>query len=71
MPDDMDRVQELSEQILEDALNEHRRRTYTTGASLENCCICEKEIPEARRQAMPGCCKCIACQTEYEQMHGR
>jgi phage/conjugal plasmid C-4 type zinc finger TraR family protein len=31
------------------------------------CISCGEEIPEARRQAMPGCRRCIDCQTLYER----
>lgn len=71
MPDEMDRVQEQSEQILADILGEHKRKTYVTSASLDTCCVCGDSIPEARQKAMPGVCKCIVCQSEWESMHGR
>jgi len=30
------------------------------------CCDCGDPIPMERQQAMPGCRRCIACQTIYE-----
>ena len=71
MPDVMDQVQEQIDEFQADALAEHKRRTAFIKASLETCCICGDEIPQARREAMPGCCKCITCQSEWESMHGR
>lgn len=68
--DDMDRAQEANEQFQEVALAE-QLRFRPTGESLMRCCVCGDDIPEARREAYPGCCKCISCQTEFELMHGR
>jgi phage/conjugal plasmid C-4 type zinc finger TraR family protein len=31
------------------------------------CIDCDKPIPEARRRAVPGCTRCINCQTEFER----
>lgn len=70
MPDDMDFCQQINQELIDDALANHRRKTFTVNASLATCCVCGDDIPEARQQAVPGCCKCIVCQTEYESMHG-
>jgi len=70
MPDDMDLCQQINEELISDAL--HRHGLYRpTGHSLTHCVVCTEPIPEARRQAAPGCTKCYDCQLEYEQMHGR
>lgn len=37
-----------------------------SGESNTHCEECGKPIPEARRQAVPGCRYCIKCQTEME-----
>jgi phage/conjugal plasmid C-4 type zinc finger TraR family protein len=37
------------------------------GESLTHCEECGVAIPEARRQAMPGVCYCVACQSELEK----
>lgn len=34
-----------------------------------HCEDCGEKIPEARRQAQPGCTRCLACQTEFEHIH--
>lgn len=68
--DDMDRVQELVEQQNATALEEQQRHR-PTGASLTHCAVCHDEIPEGRQRALPGVMKCINCQEEWEQMHGR
>lgn len=31
------------------------------------CEDCGEEIPEARRRAVPGCARCVRCQTEFEE----
>jgi phage/conjugal plasmid C-4 type zinc finger TraR family protein len=33
-----------------------------------DCVDCQEKIPEARRKASPGCCRCIGCQEEFEHM---
>jgi phage/conjugal plasmid C-4 type zinc finger TraR family protein len=37
------------------------------GPSLSHCASCGKEIPEARRSAIPGVRLCIACQENDER----
>ena len=65
MADDVDMAQEAYErglnQALADQLNHH-----SAGASLTHCENCEEEIPEARRQAAPGCTRCVKCQESLE-----
>jgi phage/conjugal plasmid C-4 type zinc finger TraR family protein len=68
MPDEMDLVQERAEEFNATAL-ELQLQYRRTGASLKTCCVCGGDIPEARRLAMPGCIKCIECQSEWESMH--
>lgn len=65
MPDEMDRAQEINEQFLDDALAKHQRN-MPRGESLVECEDCGEPIPEARRKAMPGCRRCIDCQTTLE-----
>ncbi len=63
--DDIDYAQAINEQFLETALEDHRRH-MPTGESLTHCEDCGEEIPEARRKAVPGCRRCIDCQTLHE-----
>jgi len=37
------------------------------GASRTECEDCGETIPEARRKAVPGCVRCVACETEQEK----
>lgn len=70
MPDDMDLVQAINEQWLEGCLAEQRRgRGVLQYAPPTICTECGEEIPEPRRQAVPGCRRCIDCQTELERIH--
>ena len=68
MPDEADIAQAINEQHLQDALADHARRTgsrsQTPGPRL--CADCEEPIPEKRRAAVPGCTRCIDCQTLHE-----
>lgn len=65
MPDDLDRAQEITETLLADALAAQQRK-MPKGKSLAECEDCGEPIPEARRRAMPGCRRCIECQTTLE-----
>lgn len=54
-------VQEQIEASVEDAVRDARSR-LGQGESLKYCEECDEPIPEARRRALPGVHKCIACQ---------
>jgi phage/conjugal plasmid C-4 type zinc finger TraR family protein len=38
-----------------------------SGPSLTHCQECDAEIPEARRQAVPGVRLCVTCQEEHDR----
>jgi len=68
--DDVDRAQAINEAHIQEALDARlwslsnlRTDIHT---SRTTCLDCQKEIPEARRQAVPGCLRCIDCQTLLE-----
>lgn len=44
-------------------LGDHQDRPYYTGTACQDC---DEEIPLKRRQALPGCRRCIDCQTLHE-----
>lgn len=46
---------------------ERARSLLATGQGLEFCEDCEAEIPEARRRAIPGARRCVACQTDHDK----
>jgi phage/conjugal plasmid C-4 type zinc finger TraR family protein len=58
-------VQDQIDATIEDAVK-HARSQLPQGNSLEHCEECEKPIPEARREAVPGVRLCVACQTEQD-----
>lgn len=67
--DDIDRAQVSSDLFLATALK--KARGLPPGAlSPEMCIDCGERIPEARRLAVPGCCRCIDCQEEFEWSNG-
>ena len=39
----------------------------SAGNSASHCIECDAAIPEARRLAMPGCIRCLGCQSEHEK----
>lgn len=61
-------VQEQIDASVEDAVARARRR-LPKGESLANCEDCGEPIPEARRLAVPGVRRCIACQSELDAEH--
>jgi len=65
MADEVDITQERMEKELETLLS--AREHASTGQSYLYCIDCEEPIPEARRQAIKGCQRCIQCQTKQER----
>ena len=59
-------VQEQIDATVEDAVNRARSR-IPKGESKKECEECGKDIPEARRKAVPGVRLCIDCQSESDQ----
>ncbi|MDF7773637.1 DksA/TraR family C4-type zinc finger protein [Sphingomonas sp. AOB5] len=55
-------VQDQIDDSIADAVLEARAR-MPSGESLEECEACGEDIPERRRQALPGVRTCIACQS--------
>lgn len=77
MTDDIDRAQEREAQLLADALRDQARRSglagKTSADSAEFCQArgCGEEIPDARRQKVPGVQFCVACQARREKRGNR
>ena len=59
-------VQEQIDATIEDAVNRARDQ-LPHGQSLSHCRECEREIPEARRIAVPGVQLCVNCQGELDK----
>jgi phage/conjugal plasmid C-4 type zinc finger TraR family protein len=58
-------VQDQIDATVEDAVSRARDQ-IPRGESLANCEECDKPIPEARREAVPGVRLCVACQSEQD-----
>jgi phage/conjugal plasmid C-4 type zinc finger TraR family protein len=54
-------VQDQIDATVKDGIRRARSR-LAQGASLSHCEHCGVTIPDARRQAMPGVRRCVACQ---------
>lgn len=71
MTDDIDRAQDLEARQRDTALRRQATRAGLQGKTMTDsateCQDCEKPIPEARRCAVPGCQRCVKCQTIYEK----
>lgn len=59
-------VQDQIDASVEDAVNQARSR-LNQGESLTNCEECDAEIPQARREAVPGVRYCVNCQAEFDK----
>ncbi len=63
-------VQDQIDASVEDAVELARSR-LPKGESLLHCEECEQEIPEARREAVPGVRLCVFCQSELDEFNAR
>ena len=59
-------VSEQIEASVKDELARMQARRKLVGESLTHCAECDEEIPEARRQAIPGVKLCIDCMQERD-----
>ena len=59
-------VSEQIEASVNDDLARLRARQQPIGESLTHCAECEEEIPQARRDALPGVKLCIDCMEERD-----
>ena len=59
-------VQEQIDASVEDAVRLARQQ-LPSGESLARCIECDADIPEARRNAIPGVQLCVACQQDREK----
>lgn len=59
-------VSEQIEASIEDELARMKAAKRPVGESLAHCAECEEEIPQARREALPGVKLCIDCQQERD-----
>lgn len=66
MADEADLGNESMAMHLRLALHRCRDDVEDYGGS-DLCIQCGAEIPEARRIAVPGCKRCLACQTDFER----
>jgi phage/conjugal plasmid C-4 type zinc finger TraR family protein len=64
--DEIDQAQGHNEDFQAYVLEQHRRAGASRPYTGTTCQDCEDEIPLKRRQAVPGCRRCIDCQTLLE-----
>lgn len=67
MPDFADHAAEAEHIYCMAALSKHADRSDQHGPSACVCEDCDQPIPESRRAAVPGCTRCVACQTKAER----
>ena len=66
MPDEFDQIQAHVDQFQATALTEHQRGREPDDNPGIECIDCDEEISAKRRQAKPGCRRCITCQERFE-----
>lgn len=59
-------VQDQIDATVKDAINRVKSQ-LPQGDSLTHCAQCELQIPQARRDAIPGVRLCVACQGEHDR----
>ena len=59
-------VQDQIDATVEDAIKRARSK-LPSGPGLEHCEECGKQIPEARRKAVPGVRLCVPCQEAVDR----
>lgn len=59
-------VQEQIDATVEDGIKRARQQ-MPRGESLTHCEECDAEIPDARRNAVPGIRLCVKCQSELDK----
>ena len=57
---------EVEQAAIEAQLKAAREAAVSRDAAAE-CEDCGEEIPQARREAVPGCTRCAQCQERYER----
>ncbi len=69
MSDEIDRAQAINEAHQREALAAHyRRQRLPEGVfAPTECDDCGEQISEARMRAVPGCLRCVHCQTAHER----
>lgn len=67
MSDIIDKASENEALFLAEALYKVGRSSKNNGVSNYDCEDCGDPIPEARRQAVPGCTRCVVCQEYFEK----
>lgn len=62
MVDKLDRIQEQEDLLNQLHIQAARGRGGTAGEGLTHCAACGNDIPQGRREAIPGVRVCVACQ---------
>ncbi|MEH6564624.1 MAG: TraR/DksA C4-type zinc finger protein [Halopseudomonas sp.] len=70
MTDTVDRATDYQDEWLASRLAA-ARPAAPVGPSLTICIDCDDDIPEARRAAVPGCTRCMPCESDHRKRGGR
>jgi phage/conjugal plasmid C-4 type zinc finger TraR family protein len=58
-------VQDQIDATIADAVKRAQRKLLC-GESLKHCAECDNDIPQARRDAVPGVRLCVSCQAKHD-----
>lgn len=59
-------IAQRNQEYLEGLALKTQMAAIPRGEAFEECEACGEPIPQARRQAAPGCTRCLQCQTLFE-----
>ena len=66
MADDADMAQVKTDHLLNANIAACRSKVQVDSGR-EECIECEEPIPAGRREAVPGCLRCLECQADFEE----
>lgn len=68
-PEIIDQASALEEMMRDHAIQAHRLNHSAVSAT--HCVECEESLTPERRDAFPGCKKCVSCQEDEENRNRR
>ncbi|QFR57666.1 hypothetical protein CPT_Slocum_095 [Serratia phage Slocum] len=64
----IDNFQETIQATVDNGVDFARSKLYR-GSGRIHCLDCGKEIPQRRREALPGVIRCVPCQQEHDESY--
>ncbi|MCF8094455.1 MAG: TraR/DksA family transcriptional regulator [Desulfobacteraceae bacterium] len=67
MGDIIDRAAKYTDAEIRHGIRRAQQQASAGNKGSAECADCGEDIPEARRCAVPGCTRCVACQEAHEK----